>query len=275
MGADTQLLAGLVALPVAGAWWFTVVLLDCRNAQRAGHRIFVPDKGVLTGRAASRRSRNARAGAGFAAACGVLALYRLLAAAPGTWSAALLALCAGCLGAALMAEQYLHRKRSTLLCTAVLAVVVTAGETIVALGGQPGTAVRVLAAIGVAQMYLVSAIRKAWSVPFRSGQVLLDEVVLSCFQAAAGNTDFIRLISPRRLSRALSTGLAQRSCAWLAKLTIAIEMLLGLGVLGLLPATAVFALAVLTHASFAVLSPRRITPFSVSAVALVALAIGW
>ncbi|MFD5428957.1 hypothetical protein [Streptomyces sp. NPDC127084] len=174
-----------------------------------------------------------------------------------------------------MAEQYAHRKRSTLLCTAVLAAVVTVGETIVALGGHPGTTVRVLAAIAVAQMYLVSAIRKSRSLPFRSGQVLLDEIILSCFQAAAGNPDFIRLISPRRLSRAITTGLAQKCCAWLAKLTIVAEIALGVGALGLLPATAVFALAAVTHTSFAALCPRRITAFSISALALVALAIGW
>ncbi|MFE2853701.1 hypothetical protein ACFXJO_21550 [Streptomyces lavendulae] len=275
-GADSPMLPVLVALPAAAFWQFALVVVpDCVRMRRSALRIFVPEHGVLTMRRAARREANGRAGVVLALVAGALVVHRVTAARPGTWSAALLALCAALLAAALTAEQVLHRHRSTLLCAAVLAAVVTVGEAGVTLGHPVEGAVRMLAMVATAQMYLVSGLRKTWSASFRSGQVLLDELVLSRFQAAAGNPDFVRLVPAKALSRAILSGVAQRICGALAVLAVLTELALGVGVLGVLPAAAVIGLAVATHTCFAALSPRRILPFSLSAVALVALAVGW
>lgn len=122
------------------------------------------------------------------------------------------------------------------------------------------------------QLYLVAGIRKLQSRHFMSGRVIVDNLAYGIYQAAAGNHEFIRFTSLSRLAELLSNKTFLRACKLAAILTTAVELVIGLGTLGLLPAAFIFAVAIPSHVAFILISPRRIVPFTVVALGLVALA---
>ena len=122
------------------------------------------------------------------------------------------------------------------------------------------------------QLYFVAGIRKLQSRHFMSGRVLVDNLAYGIYQAAAGNREFIKLASLSRLADLLCNKTFLYACRLAAVLTAVVELAIGLGTLGLLPATLIFAVAIPSHLAFILISPRRIVPFVVAAFGLVVLA---
>lgn len=122
------------------------------------------------------------------------------------------------------------------------------------------------------QLYLVAGIRKLRSRHFMSGRVIVDNLAYGIYQAAAGNREFIRFTSLSRLADLVCNKTFLYACRLAALATAAVELAIGLGALGLLPAAVVFAMAIPSHVAFIMISPYRILPFTVVAVGLVVLA---
>ena len=105
-----------------------------------------------------------------------------------------------------------------------------------------------------------------------SGRVIVDNLAYGLYQAAAGNREFIRFASPPQLADLLASEKFLSACRLAALLTAAVELTIGLGVLGLLPVLLVFGLAIPSHLAFIIVSPYRVAPFTVAALGLIAMA---
>lgn len=159
----------------------------------------------------------------------------------------------------------LHYGRYTSVCIATLALGV-------ALAGAATGAAGLLASVAATQLYLVAGIRKLRSRDFMSGRVLLDNVAYGACQSAAGNREFLRTMTPGRLADRLEDGTLLRRCRAASMATAAAELAVGVGATGLLPVPVAFAIAVPMHFGFTLLSPRRLLPFTVASLGLLALA---
>jgi hypothetical protein len=130
----------------------------------------------------------------------------------------------------------------------------------------------VVASFFAAQLYLVAGIRKLQSRHFMSGRVIVDNLAYGIYQAAAGNCEFIRFTSLSRLADLLGNKPFLYVCRLAAVGATVVELAIGFGALGLLPAAVVFAMAIPSHLAFILISPRRIVPFTVVTLGLVVLA---
>jgi hypothetical protein len=269
-------LAGLVS---ASAWRAKLVLDDVRWIRRAdaGLRVYRPGLGWTDARQLNTRRRWARAGLVAAGLVLSAALSALRGPARGV------AAVAGLLGCAtilvwILRDRRLHNARYTSVCIATLACgillyqigVLAAGD---AVDASPFAMLAgVIASVSASQLYLVAGIRKLRSPHFMSGRVLLDNLAYCTLQAAVGNRDFVRIVSPRRLPDLLRRSAFLLACRLVAILAAVVEVTIGLGVIGLLTPTLTLGLAVPASLAFLLLSPRRVLPFSAAALGLLALA---
>jgi hypothetical protein len=246
-------------LAVAGGWRAAVVEADMRHIDRAhGPRAYRPELGWTDARLLTLRRRWAWAGS-LAASALVVTL-----AVPGT-AGLLWPLTGAAIAIWLARDARLHRGRYTSVCIATLA----AG---VALASVSAAAAGLLASVAAAHLYLVAAIRKLRAGDFMSGRVLLDTVAYSVCQAAAGNREFLPVITVCRLADLLERGTLLRACRFAAVATAAAELLVGLGATGLAPVWTTFAIAVPMHVAFTLLSPARLMPFTAASLGLLTLA---
>jgi hypothetical protein len=194
-------------------------------------------------------------------AAGALAASLALASTRGI----LWPVCGAAIAVWLARDARLHHARYTSVCIATLA----AG---VALASVSADAAGLLASLAAAQLYLVAGLRKLRSRGFMSGRVLLDNVVYAACQAAAGNHEFLRVISTRRLADQLERGTLLRACRVASVATAAGELTVGIAATGLVPVWVTFAIAIPMHIGFTLLSPPRLIPFTVASLGLLALA---
>lgn len=122
-----------------------------------------------------------------------------------------------------------------------------------------------------AQLYVVAGIRKLRSRPFLSGRVLADSLAHQWVQAEAGNKESPRVVPSGRLPAVIGSPAFLAWCRAAALATVAAELAIGVGALGLLPSLLTLALAFALHAGFLVLGPKRLVPFGAAALGLVAL----
>lgn len=254
-------------LAVAGGWRAAIVESDVRHLRRTrtDGRAYRPELGWTDGILLARRRSWARVGLVAAGALAVTAVGSAAGwgpAAPLVWPAAGIAM-----GVWLVRDSRLHHGRYTSVCVTTLAVGV-------ALAGVATAAAGLLASVAAAQLYLVAGIRKVRSRDFMSGRVVLDNVAYGACQAAAGNGEFLRTVTPARLADLLERGTLLRGCRALSMATAAAELAVGVGATGLLPVPVTFALAVPMHIGFTLLCPRRLVPFTVASLGLLALATG-
>jgi hypothetical protein len=255
--------AALIAagcLAVAGGWRASLVKADIRRLDRAGAggRAYRPELGWTF--AALLTLRRRWAWAGLLAAGGLVASLAVPSARAILW-----ALCAVTISIWVARDARLHHGRYTSVCIGTLA----AG---VALASISVDAAGLLACVAAAQLYLVAGIRKLRSRAFMTGRVLLDNVVYGACQAAAGNREFLRLISTHRMADALQRGVLLRACRVGAVATAAGELTVGGAVIGLTPVWLMFAIAIPMHIGFTLLSPMRLMPFTFASLGLLSLA---
>ncbi len=237
-----------------------MVSADIRRMDRAGAggRAYRPELGWTDAALLALRRRWALVGA--VAAGGLVASL----AVPGA-RAILWALCAVPIAIWVARDARLHHGRYTSVCIATLAASVALASISVDGAG-------LLASVAASQLYLVAGIRKLRSDAFMSGRVLLDNVVYGACQAAAGNREFLRLVSPRRLADALERGALLRACRAGALATAAGELAVGAAAIGLTPVWLMFAIAIPMHVGFTLLSPVRLIPFTFASLGLLSLA---
>lgn len=249
-------------LAVAGGWRASVVVADVRHVRRVqgGDRAYRPELGWTDARLLALR--RGWAGVGLASA-GALAIACAIPAASGVLRPA----ASVALAIWLVRDGRLHHGRYTAVCIATLAVAV-------ALASASPQAAELLAGVAAAQLYVVAGIRKLRAADFMSGRVLLDNVAYGACQAAAGNREFLRTVSPARLADLLEGGSLLRACRAAAIATAAAELTIGAGATGLLAVWATFAIAIPMHAGFTLLSPLRLVPFTAASLGLLALASG-
>ena len=279
-------LAPLACLAVAGGWQAITFLADCRWINRlAGDRAYRPELGWTDARLVAARRRWAVAGlvsaiaivlAGAGRASGIL-----------TTGPAAVAIGGACLTilAWLIRDRQLHRGRYTSICLGTLAIAVllyemTAlavddpgrGHEIGSAGVSAAVVAGVFASMFASQLYLVAGIRKLRSAGFMSGRVLVDNLAYAIFQGGAGNPDFPRLVAPSHLPGLLRNRVFLGAGRAASVLTVGLELAVGAGAAGLLPAWTTLALAVPMNLSFLLVSPRRIVTFAVAAFGLLLLA---
>ncbi|MCC3776055.1 hypothetical protein [Streptomyces sp. UNOB3_S3] len=268
------------ALPGAGlllalgmVWHAGIVIADARTVARRypGGRVYRVGHGWTSSAAFAAYRRLAyamlAAGAALAAACVGARL------APGRGTATALGGCAAAVLVLIFANRRYGGVRYAGTCLALLAGCLTVAGAALAVGGQAWTAAAgALASFFAAQLYLVAGLRKVRSRHFMNGGVLIDNLAYNAAQAAAGNHDFLPWPRQAALSELLTRPAPRAVCRAVSVATALGELLLGLAVLGLLPAPATLALAVLLHAGFLLISPLRIVPFAVAATGLVLLA---
>ncbi|MFE5586339.1 hypothetical protein [Kitasatospora sp. NPDC056531] len=253
---------------LALVWRAALVLLDVRairrtyplaGAYRIGRGWTGPD--LLT---AQRR----RALAGSVAAAALLPAVVLPSP---RWTAVLALLGCFAAGACILRDR---SPRYTEVCLLVVLAALAIRHAGVLASGRPPTAlVGAFASFFAAQMYLVAGIRKLRSPHFMSGGVLLDNIAYNAWQASAGSRDFLPVPSLPRLAVLLDAPVFRTTCHAAAVATATVEITLGLGAAGLLPAAVTLLLAVPTHLAFTAISPRRIVPFSAAALGLLLLAL--
>jgi hypothetical protein len=164
--------------------------------------------------------------------------------------------------------------RFTGVCLLVLLAALALHHAVVAVAGFPSTALAgVVASFFATQMYLVAGIRKLRSPHFMSGGVLMDNIAYNAWQVAAGSREFLPVPRLRRLAVLLDAPVFRVACRAAAVATAAVELALGLGAVGLVPAAATVLLAVPVHLAFTAISPRRIVPFSAASLGLLLLAV--
>ena len=255
--------AALIAagcLAVAGGWRAGLVIADIRRLDRAGAggRAYRPELGWTDAALLKLRRRWARVAL---AASGAIAAS---AAVPGA-RAVVWPLCAITIAIWVARDSRLHHGRYTSVCIGTLAACVALASVSVEAGG-------LLACVAAAQLYLVAGIRKLDSPAFMSGRVLLDNVVYAACQAAAGNREFLRLAGPQRLADALERGALLRVCRVASVATAAAELAIGAAAIGLAPVWLTFAIAIVMHLGFTLLSPARLIPFTFASLGLLSLA---
>lgn len=270
--STTVLGAGLL-LAVAVVWHAGIVMADARAVARhyPGGRVYRLGHGwtppsFFTG---YRRLAHAMLATGgvLAVACAGARL------APGRGTAAAFGGCA----AAVLALVFVNRRYGSVryagVCLALLAGCLTMAGAARSVGGPAWTAAGgALASFFAAQLYLVAGLRKVRSRHFMNGGVLIDNLAYNAAQAAAGSHDFLPWPRQATMSALLPRPALRAVCRTVAVVTALGEILLGLAVLGLLPAPATLTLAVLLHAGFLLISPLRIVPFAAAATGLVLLA---
>ncbi|MGW1071675.1 hypothetical protein [Streptomyces sp. NPDC002537] len=264
--------AGLL-LAVAMVWHAGVVMADARAVARhhPDGRVYRPGHGWTP---PSFFTGYRRLACAMLATGGVLAFACVGARlAPGRGTAAALGGCAAAVLALTVANRRYGSVRYAGVCLALLAGCLTVAGAARSVGGPAWTAAGgALASFFAAQLYLVAGLRKVRSRHFMNGGVLVDNLAYNAAQAAAGNHDFLPWPRQTALSALLLRPAPRAACRAVAVVTAVGELLLGLAVLGLLPAPAVLALAVLLHAGFLLISPLRIVPFAAAATGLVLLA---
>ncbi len=185
----------------------------------------------------------------------------------------------------LLRDRRLHRGRYTSICLGTLATAVLLYEiTALALddmgwwhdSGSASVSAAVVAGVFASmfasQLYLVAGIRKLRAAGFMSGRVLVDNLAYAIFQGGAGNRDFPRVVAPSRLPDLLCSRAFLGAGRAASVLTVGLELAVGAGAAGLLPAWTTLALAVPMNLSFLLVSPRRIVTFAVAAFGLLLLA---
>lgn len=255
--------AALIAagcLAVAGGWRASLVHADIRRLDRAGAggRAYRPELGWTV--AALLTLRRRWAWAGLLATGGLVASLAMPSARAILWP-----LCAVTIAIWVARDARLHHGRYTSVCIGTLA----AG---VALASVSADGAGLLACVAAGQLYLVAGIRKLRSRAFMSGRVLLDNVVYGACQAAAGNREFLRLVSTQRLAEGLERGALLRACRVGAVATAAGELTVGAAAIGLIPVWLMFAIAIPMHMGFTLLSPTRLIPFTFASLGLLSLA---
>jgi hypothetical protein len=260
--------AAVSCLVLALGWKAGLVLADDRAIRRSypgggsyrlGRGWSGPDTLVL-------QYRWAVAGLATAAALLPAALLQ-----PSRWAAGAALLCCGTACAWILSDK---SPRYSSVCLLVLLSVLALHQATAVLSGHPYTAVAGAAASFFAtQMYLVAGIRKLRSPHFMSGHVIMDNIAYNAWQAATGSRDFLPVPSLPRLALLLDTPAFRAACRAAAIATAGVEVTLGLGVVGLLPATLTILLAVPAHVAFTAISPRRIVPFSAASLGLLLLAL--
>lgn len=270
--STTVLGAGLL-LAVAVVWHAGVVMADARAVARnyPGGRVYRLGHGWTSSSAFAGYHRLARVMLATGGALAVVCAGARLA--PGRGTATALGGCA----AAVLVLVFVNRRyggvRYAGVCLAVLAGCLTVAGLGAAVGGPAWTAAGgALASFFAAQLYLVAGLRKVRSRHFMNGGVLIDNLTYNAAQAAAGNRDFLPWPRQAALGTLLLRPAPRTVCRVIAVCTALGELLLGLAVLGLLPAPATLALAFLLHAGFLLVSPLRIVPFAAAATGLVLLA---
>jgi hypothetical protein len=188
---------------------------------------------------------------GVGAATGVI----LIAVAPASAVAAATAtLSCGGIITWLSYERTLHRARYTSVCISILACALLSYHTARLFTPLPATYLAgMFASFFASQLYLVAGLRKLQSAQFRSGRAIVDNLAYGLYQAAAGNREFIRFASLPRLADLLSSKKFLSACRLAAPLTAAVELTIGLGVLGILPVLLVFSLAIPSHLAFIII----------------------
>ncbi|MFJ9844797.1 hypothetical protein ACIRYZ_30985 [Kitasatospora sp. NPDC101155] len=267
LAASVAFPAAVSCLALALAWEGGMALLDDRAIHRSYPRagIYHLGRGWAGPDALSAQRRRAIAKSATAAA---LLPTAFLPAS--RWTAAAALLCCGLACVWILGD---GSPRYTSICLLVLLAVIALNQaTVIALGSPPTALTGVIASFFATQMYLVAGIRKIRSPHFMSGGVLVDNIVYNAWQAAAGNRDFLPVPHPHRLTVLLPAPAFRTACRAAAVATAGVEVTLGLGALGLIPATATVLLAVPTHLAFTAISPRRIVPFSTALLGLLLLA---
>lgn len=255
---SAELIAG-GCLAVAGGWRAALIEADIRHIDRAhGRRAYRPELGWTTARLLTLRRRWAWVGSLAASALVVTLVVPVTAGLLWPLAGATIVIW-------LARDARLHHGRYTSVCIATLAVSM-------ALASFSAAAAGLLASVAAAQLYLVAAIRKLRAADFMSGRVLLDTVAYSVCQAAAGNREFLRLITACRLAELLERGSLLRACHFAAVATAAAELVVGVSATGLAPVWVTFAIALPMHLAFTLLSPARLMPFTVASLGLLALA---
>ncbi|HEV7806172.1 MAG TPA: hypothetical protein VGO80_10150 [Solirubrobacteraceae bacterium] len=255
--------AALIAagcLAVAGGWRASLVEADIRRLDRAGAggRAYRPELGWTD--AALLTLRRRWAWAGLVASGGIVASLAVPSARAIVWP-----LCAITIAIWVCRDARLHHGRYTSVCIGTLAAGVALASVSVDAGG-------LLGCVAASQLYLVAGIRKLRSRAFMSGRVLLDNVVYGACQAAAGNGEFLRCVSTKRLAAELERGALLRACRVASIATAASELAVGAAAIGLTPAWLMFAIAIPMHLGFTLLSPKRLIPFTFASLGLLSLA---
>lgn len=187
---------------------------------------------------------------------------------PAMWCCAILELVAVGLVAL---EQLRHRTRSTMLAVAMAGM--TASLLCLSIATRSPMLLQIVLTVLTAlisQMYIVSATRKIFSINFRSGQILRDLLLFGVTQGLAGNREFGWWSGLQPLLERVTLRPVPAVLSWAA---IVAELAVGLMILvPLVPITLLVVSSLLIHSMFAALAPRRIVPFSVSCVAMVAVA---
>lgn len=186
------------------------------------------------------------------------------------------ALACGGIFAWLARDRRLHHGRYTSICIASLAasILVADAADIVIDEADPAVIAGVVGSVFAAQLYLVAGLRKLRAPAFMSGRVLLDTVSHALVQAGAGNREFLAVVSPGRLPHVLASRRFLTGCRLASIVTVVVELAVGIGALGLLPAALTLALVIPLNLAFVALSPRRILAFASAATGLVVLAVG-
>jgi hypothetical protein len=262
-------IAAALCLALALAWHTGLTLIDhCLiHRNHSDGRVYRLGQGWISCTQLTTETRLAMAGLVAAAA---LVPARL---APGPWATAATLLCCCAALAVVLAERRFRGGRYTSVCLAVLAaaLLLEQGATLV-WGAEKAIVTGVFASFFAAQLYLVAGIRKLRSHHFMNGGVIAANIAYNSYQAAAGNRDFLPLPRLPTLMVLLRNSAFPLACGAAAVLTAAAELALGLGALGLIPATLILAVAVPIHLAFTAISPRRIVPFSAAALGLLLLA---
>ncbi len=246
-------------LAAAAGWRAAMVVADVGHIRRAlNGRAYRPELGWTDDDLLTRRRRWAWTGAAAAAAV-VLSLVGPSARTV-VWP-----LAGATITVWLARDARLHYGRYTSVCIATLSAAI-------ALAGVSTEAAGLVASVAAGQLYLVAGARKLRSPGFMSGRVVLDTIAYGACQADAGNREFLPSVSPRRLAILLERGTLGRACRAASVATAVIELAVGVGATGLLPAPITFGLAIPMHVAFMLLSPRRLLSFTAAAIGLLALA---
>lgn len=265
-----MIIVATLCLVLASLWRAVSVVADVQRIRRvdAHQRMYRPGLGWTTPHELELRQRAAWAGMGAA-----IGLVPIVVISASTVAAAAAIFCCGGIIAWLLYERTLHRARYTSVCISILAsalLLYYAARLFTQLPAAYLTGM--FASFFASQLYLVAGLRKLQSAQFMSGRVIVDNLAYGLYQSAAGNREFIRFASPPQLADLLASKKFLSACRLAALLTAALELTIGLGALGLLPALLVFSLAIPSHLAFIIVSPYRIAPFTVAALGLIAMA---
>lgn len=155
--------------------------------------------------------------------------------------------------------------RSTLYCVQLFCGVFVIRAVELAVTGEFGSLSAVVATGILLQMYMVAAVQKFRTRAFWSGEVLTDLFRFAYVQRCAGSREFAPV--PFQLRLGTDHRLRRLNCA-LSWLTIVGEASMFVIVLIEAPLWLALGVAVPLHGAFAVLAPKRITPFSLSCIGL-------